>query len=457
MNRTTKILLVAAGLGVLSYPGLAWVTGIAIEGRIQHSEQLALAEAPYIVLVKREYHRGIYRSTEIATYSLRNPVLQTALKSATGSTLSPSATVTVASTIQHGPLPGLHTAALGIIDSTLVAPPALQKVLAGALGSKPLLQLRTRVGFFGDATVDLTSPAFSVPLPDGSALTWGGLTGTVTSARNQAGWSGQLNLPRLAVQGPQGTFELAGVAYSGSHVKAFDDLYVGTGTLTIERLDGSKPRSGGQFSLDRISLVSTSKVTGDFLDMRVDTAADAATIASVNLKNLTYSVSIEHVHGPSLMAMAQGVRAAQRQAGTQPAQLQAGMQAAFRQYGGTLLLHDPVVDIRQLGFSMPEGSLLFSARLAAPGLSSADLQFPAVILALRTHAQVTADLRVDNGLMQKLLALGGSNPKIAARLTFLEQQGYLTAASSAVTTHLEYSGGRLTLNGHPFPPAPAAN
>lgn len=454
MNRTTKILLAAAGIVVLSYPGLAWVTGMVIEGRIQHGEQQALAEAPYVILVKREYRRGVYRSTEVATYSLRNPALNAALKSATGST---SATITVVSNIQHGPLPGLHTVALGLIDSTLVAPPALQKALAGALGSQPLLQFRTRVGFFGDATVDLTSPAFSVPLPDGSTLTWGGLTGTVASARNGAGWSGQLSLPRLAFQGPQGGFEIAGGAYSGSHVKAFDDLYVGTGTLTIERLDGSRPRSGARFSVDRISLVSSSKVAGDFLDMRVDSAADAATISAVNLKNITYSVSFEHVHGPSLVAMAQGIRAAQRQAGPQRAQLQAGMQAAFRQYGGALLLHDPVINIRQIGFSMPEGSLLFSARVGAPGLSPSDLQWPAVILALRTHAQITADLRVDNGLMQKLLAMGGSNPKIAARLTFLEQQGYLTAASSAVTTHLEYTGGRLTLNGHPFPPAPPAN
>jgi uncharacterized protein YdgA (DUF945 family) len=457
MNRTTKILLAAAGIVVLSYPGIAWVTGIAIEGRIQHGEQQALDKAPYLVLVKREYHRGVYRSTEIATYSLRNPALQAVVKSATGSGLFPAATITVVSNIQHGPLPGLRTAALGVVDSTLIAPPALQKELASELGSKPILRLRTRVGLFGGATVDLTSPAFGVRLPDGSTLTWGGLTGTVTTARNQDRWSGQLNLPRLALQGPRGGFELAGVAYSGSHTKAFDDLYVGTGTITIERLDGSNLRSGGQFSVDRISIVSTSKVAGEFVDMRVDTSADAARIAAVALKNLAYSVSFEHIHGPSLVAMARGVRAAQRQAGIDPKQLQAGMQAAFRQYGGDLLLRDPVIDIRQIGFTMPEGSFLLSARLAAPGLSPADLQWPTVIMAMRTHARVTADLRVDNGLMQQLLAMGGSNPKIAARLTSLEQQGYVTAASSAVTTHLEYTGGRLTLNGHPFPPAPPAN
>jgi hypothetical protein len=107
---------------------------------------------------------------------------------------------------------------------------------------------------------------------------------------------------------------------------------------------------------------------------------------------------------------------------------------------------------------MPEGSLVFSARLGAPGLAPVDLQsVAAVIMALKSHAQITADLRVDNGLMQRFLAVGGSNPRIAAQISTFEQQGYLTAVSTAISTHLQYSGGRLTLNGHPFPPAAPAN
>lgn len=457
MNKTTKVLLAVAGIVVLSYPGLAWVTGLAIEGRIQQTEQQALDKAPYVTLVKREYTRGVYRSTEIATYSLRNPALQAAVKGATGSAVVPSATITIVSNIQHGPLPGLRRAALGVIDSQLIAPPGLQKELAGVLGSRPILQLHTCVGYFGGATVTLTSPGFSVRLSDGSTLAWGGLTGSVTSARNQARWSGQLHVPGFSLQGPQGGFELAGVTYSGAHTKAFGDFYAGTGKLTIESLGGNSERSGTRFAVKGISITSTAQVAGEFVDMHVDTTANAATIAALTLKNLTYLVSFEHIHGPSLVAMAQGVRAMQRQAGTNPTQLQAGVQAAFRQYGGNLLLHDPVIDFRQIGFSMPEGSLVFSSKLAAPGLSPNDLQWPAVIMALRTHARITADLRVDNELLQKLLALSGSNPRIAAQLSSLEQQGFVTAAASAVTTHLDYSGGRLTLNGHPFPPAPAAN
>jgi uncharacterized protein YdgA (DUF945 family) len=451
VNRTTKILLVIAGLIVLSYPGIAWVTGIVIESRIQHDEQQALDRVPYLTLVSRQYHRGVYRSTEIATYGLHIPVLR-GVKAAGGGSNPLPATITVESTITHGPFPGLRAVALATVDSTVIVPPALQKALASALGSRPILQAHSTVGLLGGTSAALTSPAFSLRLPNGSTLAWGGLTSTLTSSRNQARWSVQLSAPRLALRSARGGLELAGMEYSGSQKQAFGDLYVGTGTFTIDHVDGSSPR--GDYALQRISLTSTSKAYGEFLDFRVDLAMDTANVAAMQLKNLMYSESVEHLHGPSLASMMQAFRVADRQAAGHPAQFQAALQAALRQYGVELLVHDPVIDIRQVSFAMPEGSLLFSAKISAPGLARADLQWPAAIAALRTHAEVTADLRLDNGLLQKLLAMGGSNPKIAAQINSLEQQGYLSAGSGAVTTHLEYSAGQLTLNGHPLPPRP---
>lgn len=456
MSKTTKVLLAIGGIIVLSYPGIAWVTGMAVESRLQHSEQQALDKLPYLSVVKREYHRGVYRSTVVTTYGLRIPALQ-AMKIGGAAGLPSSATITVASNIQHGPFAGSHALALAVIDSTVVLPPALQQELAGVIGSKPILQLHTTLGFLGGATSDLTSPAFSLRLADGSNLAWGGLTGTLAATRNQAHWSARLSAPQLQVQSAQGGFELTGVEYSGSHDKALDGLYVGGGTFTIERLDGSGPRPASHFSLQRISLTSTSKENGEFFDFRVDIAADAAKLAAMQLTNVMYSESVEHVDGPSLLAFADALRTAERQAGGSQAQLQTGMVDAFRQHGIDLVLHDPVINIRQLSFTMPEGSFLLSARISAPGLGRGDLQWPAAITALRTHAEVTADLRVDNGLLQTLLAMGGSNPRIAAQLTSFEQQGYLTAGPAAVTTHLELAGGRITLNGHPFPPMPQAH
>lgn len=457
MNKATKVLLAVGGVIVLSYPGIAWVTGMAVESRLQHDQQQVLDKVPYFTMVSREYHLGVYRSTQIVTYGFRSPALQ-ALKIGGAGAPPSSLTFTVASTIQQGPFPGLHAVALAVVDSTLVLPPALQKELSAVIGSKPLLQSRTTMGLFGGATSELTSPAFNLRLADGSNLVWGGLTASLSATRNQARWSARLSAPHLLVQSAQGGFELTGVGYSGSHDKAPDGLYVGGGTFTIERMDGSGTRPGGDFSLQRISCTSNAKANGDFFDFRVDVAVDAAKVAAVQLTNVMYSESFEHVHGPSLLSLANALRAAERQAGGNKAQLQADMLDAFRQHGGVdLVLNDPVINIRQMSFTMPEGGFLLSAKMSAPGLGPDDLKWPAAIMALRTHAEVTADLRVDNGLLQKFLAMGGSNPKIADRLTSFEQQGYLTAGATAVTTHLELSGGMMTLNGHPFPPAAPVN
>jgi uncharacterized protein YdgA (DUF945 family) len=457
MNKATRVLLAIGVIIVLSYPGIAWVTGMAVESRLQHNEQQALANSPYVTVVKREYHRGVYRSTAITTFALHIPAPLAPGPAAAAAALLSSFTITVASNIQHGPLLGLHGVGLAAIDSTVVVPPALQKELSAVVGSKPIAQLRSTVGLLGGTTGELTSPAFSMRLPNGSDLVWDGLTATGSSSRNQASWAGKLSVPRLLVAGPMGRFELTGVEYSGTHRRAFEGLYLGTGTFTIERLDGSSPRPGSDFSLQRVAVTTTSKADGDFFDMRVDIAMDAAKVAALQLTNVMYSLGFEHVDGHSFVSMVQAVRTAQLQAAGNRAQLQAGIQGAFRQYGVEMLAHDPVLDIRQVSFTMPEGSLLLSAKISAPGLAPADLQMPAAVTALRTHAQVTADLRVDNGLVQKLLAMGGSNPRFAAQLTSFEQQGYLTAGPASVSTHFEFSGSRMALNGHPFPRAPPVN
>ena len=456
MGKTTKVLLVIGVIIVLSYPGIAWVSGMAVASRLQHNEQQVLDKLPYLTVVKRDYHGGVYRSTLVTTYGLRNPAALQAMKIA--GAIPSSATITVASTIQHGPIPGMHTVALAVIDSTIVTPPELQQELTAEIGSKPILQFHTTLGFLGGATSEMTSPAFSLKLADGSNLIWGGLTGTLSATHDQAHWSARLSAPHLLVHGGQGGLELTGAEYSASGDKAIDGLYVGNATFTIERVDGSGPRPGGDFFLQRMSLTSTSNANGEYFNYRIDVAADAAKFAAAQLSNLVYSESFEHIDGPSLLAFADALRAAERQANGNQAQLQAGMLDAFRHQGADLVAHDPVINIRQVSFTMPEGSLQLSARISAPGLTANDLQqWPAGIMALRGHAQVTADLRVDNGLLQKFLAMGGSNPKIAAQLTSFERQGYLTAGAAAVTTHLELSNGMITLNGHPFPPAAPVN
>lgn len=456
MNRTTKIVLAIGGVIVLSYPAIAWVTGMAIESRLQHDEQQVLEQVPYLTQVRREYHRGVYRSTEIVTYGF-NLQVPTGLKTTGAAAALPStATFTVVSNIQHGPFPGLRPPALAVVDTTLMVPPSWQKELSGVLGSKPIVQAHATVGLFG-ATSALTSPAFSLVLADGSSLAWGGLTGTITTARNQGGWSGRLSVPRFVIQGAHGMVQLAGLEYSGSNDQAFGSIYLGNGTLTVERLGASSSRSGKSFSVERLSVTGSSKAAGEFFDDRSDITADTATFAAVQVKNLAYSVSFEHVDGPSFASLMQAIRAAARAAPANTAQAQAGIRNALRHYGADLLLHDPVLDIRQVGFAMPEGSFLLSGKVSVPGLSPADLQWPAAVVALRTHAEITADLRVDNGLVQKLLTMGGANSRFSAQLTSFEQQGYLTAGPSAVTTHLDYSAGRLTLNSHPFPPAAPVN
>ncbi len=170
------------------------------------------------------------------------------------------------------------------------------------------------------------------------------------------------------------------------------------------------------------------------------------------------------MHGPSLAALTDDLRAAQRDAYTTTgtdATAAASAQTkkfleVFRKDGVDILLHDPVFELPHIGFVTPEGELRMSAKFTAPGLKREDFQGEgrATMAAIVQHLQASADLRVDTALLDKLLEGNPNSDKVAAQARALEGQGYITRDGNALTAHLVFEHGKLSVNGHPFPPGP---
>jgi uncharacterized protein YdgA (DUF945 family) len=129
----------------------------------------------------------------------------------------------------------------------------------------------------------------------------------------------------------------------------------------------------------------------------------------------------------------------------------------FRKDGPDLLAHDPVFEITHIGFVTPEGELKISAKFAAPGLKHEDVAEPgpAMTAALIQHLQAQADIRVDTDLLDKLTeGTAGGGDKLAAQVRAFEGQGYITHDGKALSTHVVFDHGKLSVNGKPFPPRP---
>src|ERR1700716_3652955 len=108
MDRKTRISIIVAAVVVVAYPVFAWLLGLAVEWQSRQREEQFLERYPYVVLIKRDYHRGLYSATEELTYGLGGSSAKR-LAAVPGGKNWSSYRITVRNTIHHGPLPQLRS------------------------------------------------------------------------------------------------------------------------------------------------------------------------------------------------------------------------------------------------------------------------------------------------------------------------------------------------------------
>jgi uncharacterized protein YdgA (DUF945 family) len=453
MATRLRVVLIAVVAVLAAYTGAAWLIGINVQSRLESGEQDALSNARYLVLIKREYHRGVFAATEQSTYGLKLPV---ARPGAIGTSAAPSGSalqLTVRNTIYHGPLPRLRAVALATVDSEVVFPPALAQKLDAILGGHPILTIRTTLGWLGGSTTDFSMPMFQAALPAGTHVTFRGMSGSATRTRNADSWIATVLFGGLDAQGPEGSVNLGELSFDANMRRAFDAIYVGDGTVQLAsaavRIANSAP-----VLMKGLSFSSASQAGGEYVNYQTRFAADQLSVQGFSFSHVVYGMRLLHLEGQSLAALSQAVRQAQGSAGgAGAAAAQARIRDALTQYGVDLLVHDPVIQIQSLAFALPEGEFHLAASLSAHGVQRADLMGgPVGMIALARYVDGALDLRIDDALLTRLLASTPRGSAISAQLDSWKSQGYLRRDGMAWTTQIAYHAGKLTINGQPYSP-----
>lgn len=454
MNRRIGIWIIIVAL-VAGDPAAAWLIGLNVEHQWEQREQQILAKYPYVAVVKRDYHRGVYSATEEVTYGLRDPLLKS-LRAIPGSAAwSGDLQLTLRHTIHHGPLPQLRAFAPATVDTEWELPPKLSQQLAAAFGSNTHLNVHTRMKWLGGSTTVLQSSAFEQQLSDGTTLAWRGFDGRIDLGRDIGAASVRLTFPGVDLKSPKGSLGLQDLKLSTDLQPTFDELTVGSTNMTVARVDIDQTVKGFKASAQNLSLDSKSSVNGEYMDMDVRFGVDALQAGQFSATRLVYETRFDHIHGPSLASFTKGMQAAQTATSTTPSPDK--IQAVFKTDGVEILLRDPVLEIPRIGFTMPEGELLISLKATMPGITRAQLDGPsnAIIPALVKHLQASADMRIDKALLDKLLNSSGKSDTLTGQLQALQGQGYIKLDGQVLTTHLRYQDGKLKVNDLPFPPHPA--
>ncbi len=450
MDRRIRILLVVVIVVALAYPAAAWVLGMSIERQWHEQEQLAAQRVPYIEVVKSDYRRGVYSSTEEVTYSIGGPLP----KSVQGQLM-------VRNTIHHGPLPQLREFAPATVDTEVVLTPDLRKTLALALGTNAgTLTIHTRMKWVGGSTTLVKSNAFHGKGQDGSEIEWRGLDARFDMGSELGTETVDMAAPGLSLKGPAVNVSFANLSVKSDIQLALETLTLGTVHIALDRLEAEQPAKDLKVTLQSVVFDTKSSMNGDYMDSAATLGTGALQVGKFSASRAFYEQHFDHLHGPSTAALTKAMRTNAKLAATNstPADYSTRFMEAFKTDGVDILVHEPVLSMPRIGFTTPDGELLVSLKMTAPGITRADLDVPSQALgfALVKHLQGILDVRVDTALLDKLLDSSGRGDTITAQMQGLQRQGYIRLDGKALITHLTFLNGQLKVNDLPFPPVPAA-
>lgn len=453
VNKTTKILLIIVVVLCLAYPGFAWLIGLRVEASLLKREQLVMDQYPgSVVLISRQYQRGVYGATEELIYGLGATTVKALAPLAATSNMA-GLHVIVRNSIHHGPLPQFKTIGLATFTTQIELPGQISAKLRALLGGEPEIEIQSRLGWLGGVSTTVISPGFEARLADGTQLGWHGLTASTTANATLSATSIEATVDSVDIKSAKFQGEMTGLKLRTDLKRALETLYTGPFTLKIKTVQWQSASASTPSQIQGLSIDAESASAGEFYKSGVQFEADAVKTSGWSITQGAYDISLEHLHGPTLAALMKDARASGVSAGqtqTSPTAMIESMKKDLVE----LLLHEPVLNISRIGFRMPEGELRFSATMTAPGLKREDLEGPQFQGALMQHLNVVADIRVDAALVTRLMADNARKDSLSAQIDAFEHQGYIKRDGAALTAHVTFAGGAIAVNGHPYPPPP---
>src|SRR5579859_3856684 len=277
MNRTARASIIVVSVLILAYPVLAWLSGLRIQHVLEDRENQGLAQIPgysqYITLVKRDYRRGVYSSSEDLTFRLGEKALKAL--GATG-----NVDLTIHNTIHHGPFPLARDFAPATVDTQWVVPAALHDKLV----------IHTRMNWTGGSTTLVNSPAFNLPLDKGATLDWRGLEAHMIAGRDIGSGTVTLTSPGLTFKSPDGT--IAGyqdLKLDSTLHAAYEVLNVGDAKLTLGQLQVEEPNKPLQLLAHNLAFESHSKLNGEFMDVEGGLTIEAVKVNAFDSSHINYA------------------------------------------------------------------------------------------------------------------------------------------------------------------------
>jgi uncharacterized protein YdgA (DUF945 family) len=435
------LVLLAAGISVA-----AWTTGHMVHTSLEDSERQALQDGNGLKVVSRQYHGGVFSSTETVVYGF-DPSL--ARGNADAAAQLSQVQLTVQHVFHHGPFPQLRGFGLATVDSHLVVPPEVLAQLTGLVPGQQPLSLHTQFGWSGDGRSHLDAPAFDISFGHGNLLTWHGMKGDCDFNHALEHVHCRLVSDGLSMMDEQASGGMKQLDADFDMHRVLDQLYVGSSRMSLGAIE-LKRVPATELSLKDVRFASDSALNGDFLDF--SGALDLGPVQSAEFteQSAGLEVKFKHVHAASFAAMAKAARQQRAAADASPAALDE-MLAPLKTYGTEIVLHQPRIELPRASLITADGALSLSGSAELGPVQRSELEAAAPMPALLQHLQAKLDFTVDEALAAKLSGTG-AGAHFGARLADLQARGLVTRGGGKLSSHVEFNAGLLKVNGMPYAP-----
>lgn len=490
LNKKAVLGVLAAAIAV-AYGGSTWWAGSQIKSRYDAALDELPKQTALVRVTERKYERGFLGAVSTVTLeigcaadaaaSAQQPAAdrtgdeEEQAEEDDGSAIKPpkQLRLTIRDTIHHGPLAG-GTLAAATIDSELVLDDKAQAEAKKLFGEAKPLSARTKVGFDGAFTTDLTVAPARLAEEGKGRLDWQGMKVRmeVNAARTQARYD--LSMPGLDFSDTKsGATMKMGKLTAKADMDSSAGLFLATGK-TEGKLDSlefavrKKPAEDGAAPpkalptvvLQGIDLVGEASIK-DGLYASTGTLKGTGKIGETRIDRFELTSGARRIHGAGYRKLADAWMQSSAASGCGKGgskASQAAMQALAEQLAPDLKAmakYAPEAGIDKLVVEIDGKRAELGYSVGMAGVTDEDLQLPGTALMMK-RGVLKAHARLPMKWLEKLAETGAESgqtppPEMVAGLVEQgEESGFVKRDGDDVTAQAEFSDGSLKVNGKPL-------
>ena len=463
-GRSRGWLIIPAAL-LLAVPVASWAIGRGLQSQLEDYRKPLLQAVPWMHIVARRYEQGVFSSREELDVEIELDAQPQKF--------------TILNELQHGPFPGSLRPALARVRSTVKIPADANATVRKLFDGKNPVQVLTMLWLGGGGHSEVTIPEIDTLVgPDRAHVTWQGFKGEFDFSRDARHVEAQASAPMLRVLSGENSdrVELSGFSLVSTGDRVFEDLYSGRVEIKLDRMQVVSRASPG-IDARGVRYSGDVPVNGEFVDLSTRIQADQANIGGQQYGPAEYSMSLRHLHGPTLATLTRDFQriAELKRSATTPAAPDAPADAALMATLRQLLLAQPRLVIDRISASTPQGPFSIVGEAHFVGLKAEDIGNNFAAMSLLSKLEAQADLSVPAAWADSAAALknraasaaatdpagaletppapDGADPAVAdgsSELDALVRRGFIDRKGDIVTTRIELRQGKLLLNGRAF-------